>query len=572
MKSVGNLSSTDSINRPELKVIVFDKDKFRGYSVISEDKLEARKILFNKVKDLIKETYDNYRFMITEDTPHLLVGVIDKKDRTLAGITMLMRYNCRGLEYGEVGVSIVKKEYRGLGIQSLCMRELYSQIALILNNGTPLIAAPRAFSAHSQLQAYNVKMPNAEGKNVRISIPGGFLLFYIVEKDTNGAYVLENDMIFTAWPTLDQIVVKDVYLPPRVLEKGFYIFNPKYRLDTRPYFFSPYFSTTGELKIQSLECKYEDDFIVYPENDYLQKKWNILPSHLSIIGHEANQKHIKKSKSNLFSYSDEGSPNRKERLIHIEAVNSFHFMDDFDSSMKVITICLQLSDMPDDLTKAANTALIDLLIKSGFVPTAHFDLLYHKIRTRVGYFTKWKDIPLEMKYEILSPFKSTFEIFNHDVQIQGLGWSKFVNIIEPEGVWALKSDDAVKQESAYTLENYFGSIGKGANSYNQSPRSTHIQFPIADTPFYKPLKEYLDHTNRIAYAIFTNEINILDHKINSDIEKILEKIPEYMSKFNLEPLEVAILAFRQQNVVLKVVVFKKGTYSIVDLRFSSILG
>lgn len=572
MKSSANALLVKPARSPKFRRIVIYNGRFRGHSVLSKDKGEAKKILLKKIKTLINETYDNYPFEITEEMPHVCIAVIDKNNGTLAGMMMLVRNNCRGLEYGEVGASIVKKAYRGFGIQSSCMKELYPHIVNMLFSGIPLLAFPRAFSAHSQLQAYNVEMPNEEGKPVKISIPGGFLLFYIVEKDETGNFVLENDIAFTAWPSLDKIVEKEVYLPPRVLEKGFHIFNPQYRPDTRPAFITPFFSSSGELKIECLECSYENDFLIYPENDYFKKKWKILASYFSIIGYQADPKQIKKSRSGRFTYSDQGSPNKNERSVHIESISSFNFMDDFEPTMKVITVCLQMSDFSEDITKVANTALIDLLIRFNFVPTAQFDLLYRKKRTRIAYFTKWQDIRLEAKYEILAPYREQFEIFNHDVNIQGLGWPKFVNIVEPEGVWALKSDDAEKQESAYTFDHYFLNIAKGADSYNHSAMFKYIKFPIASTPFFKPIKEYLKRTDRTADAVFINEINVLDHQIIADFEKILAKIPEYIVKFNLEPLDVAILSFREKDITIKLYLRKRGSISPADWRFSSIFG
>ena len=178
-------------SRPyDLKMVVMEGSKFRGFSVISKDKGEVKRILLKKIRILINETYDNYRFDITEEMPHVCVAVIDRNDGSIAGIMMLLQKNCRGVEYGEVGVSIVKKAYRGLAIQSLCVKELYKHIVLMLDRGIPIITSPRAFSAHSQLQAFNMQMPNEDGKLVHMSIPGGFLLFYLIEKDETGNFVL----------------------------------------------------------------------------------------------------------------------------------------------------------------------------------------------------------------------------------------------------------------------------------------------------------------------------------------------------------------------------------------------
>ena len=188
------------------------------------------------------------------------------------------------------------------------------------------------------------------------------------------------------------MIEQEVYLPPGYLKKISTFSTHNTVLTPRPTFITPIFLPSGELKIECLNCSYENDFTIYPENDYLQKKWNFLLPHFSVLGYQEDMKQIKKSRSGFFSYSDQGSPQKKMRSIHIELITSFHFMDDFDSAMKVITICLQMSDFSDDLSKMANTALIDLLIRFHFVPTAQFDLLYNKKRIRVAYFTKWQDI------------------------------------------------------------------------------------------------------------------------------------------------------------------------------------
>ena len=100
----------------------------------------------------------------------------------------------------------------------------------------------------------------------------------------------------------------------------------------------------------------------------------------------------------------------------------------------------------------------------------------------------------------------------------------------------------------------------------------YIQFPIASTPFYRPLKAYLERTDRIADAVFIQEVNVLDHKIIADFEKILAKIPDYIVMFNLEPLDVAILSFRQKDITIKLTLRKRGSISPEDWRFSSIFG
>lgn len=538
---------------PNLNLLLVDKDRFRGFRTLHEDKQIARKILFEKINTLVKKTYDNYVHDIPEDTPNVIAAFIDKNNKELAGMMILMRENNRGIEFAEFGVSIVARDYRGYSVQTRCREALTPYMFELIDNGMPLRALPRAFSAHSQLQVYNSKFPTENNEMIRIGQCGGFYLFYFVEKDQNGQFVLENDMIFTAWNTMDKIIVKEIFLPARAVEKKFYIFDSNHRPDTHAFYCFPGLRRKTEYSLHKLADIYKDlsNFMaVYPENDYSIPQWENLAENFIIIGHENDQKKIKNSRSKRFTYSDGDSPNHLNRSIHIESISSFNFLLDLDNTVKVVSICLQISDFETEIEKIANVALIDILIKEGFVPTAQFDALYNKKRVRICYFSKWQKILIEAKYEILEPYAHMFEILNHDTMVQGLGWPKIVNVLAPEGVNALKSDDAENQEHAYTLDQHFAGLSKGATTYNHFSHYRPVKFHLAHTPFFKSIKDFLKVNNLKAEVIFATEVNILTYEIIQAFDDIIRQTPYYFERFNLfEQPKVTLTYYLKDNIL-----------------------
>jgi hypothetical protein len=543
----------NKVNTPNLCLLLVDNNRFRGYRNLNEDKQIARKLLFEKINHLIKITYDNYVHDIPENTPNVIAAYLDKESKSLAGIMILMRESIRGIEFAEFGVSIVAKEYRGYSVQTRCREALTPYMFELIESGMPLRALPRAFSAHSQLQVYNAKFPTDNNEMIRIGQCGGFYLFYFVEKDQNGQFILENDMIFTAWNTMDKIIVKEIYLPARAVEKKFFIFDSNHRSDTHALYCFPGIRCKNEYTLHRLADIYKDlsNFMaVYPENDYSQTHWEELTSKFIIIGHEKDQKKIKNSRSKRFTYSDGDSPNHLNRSIHIESISSFNFLLDLDNTAKVVTICLQISDFENEIEKIANVALIDILIKEGFVPTAQFDALYNKRRVRICYFSKWQKIQIEAKYEILEPYAHMFDILNHDTMVQGLGWPKIVNVLAPEGVNALKSDDAENQEQAYTLDQHFAGIDKGATTYNHFSHYRPVKFHLSHTPFFKSIKDFLKENNLKADVIFATEVNILTYEIIQAFDDIIRQTPYYFERFNLlEQSKVTLTYYLKDNIL-----------------------
>lgn len=537
-----------------LKLITVDKDKVRGYQVLHTDKQEARKILIQKINKLINETYDNYRFQIPEHTTDVIAAILDRTNLELAGMMMFLRNNIRGVEYGEFGVSIVNKNYRGLGIQSMCRKALEMSIFDSFDQNIPLYAFPRAFSANSQMQVYAVKLPDENNNVVSVGSCGGFLIYYFLEKDFNGEYILENDMAFTAWPNFGKIVEKNIFLPPIALEKDFHIFNQKYRADTVPIYAFPYIQRNGEFNLSIVDNLNADQHNllaqIYPENNYSEKEWESLAHYISVIGFDNDEKKFKKSRNNRFLYSDPDSPNNLTRSIHIEKLWSFDFLYDIDRTMKCITVCVQMSDFPDEITQIANLALVDILLHSNFVPTAQFDASYNRKRTRICYFSRWQGVHIESRYEVLIPYQKYFEILNHDTQVQAHGWPKLVNIVDPDSVTGMRNNNAILQENVFTMEYHFHGIAKGTDSYLNISQQKKIRFPLAQTPFNNIVKAYLENTNRIAYITFTNETNILTKHLIEDFETIIGLTPLFMEQFHLEQRKSVVISFRlHENVV-----------------------
>ncbi len=503
----------------KLKTVIFDGSRLRGGQYLSPDKGVAQQHFIKEINALIDRSYDNYRYKASDKTNHIFVGIFDKDTKNILGLIMLLKKNCRGAQYCEVGVSIVDERYRGLGIQSLSTRELTSYAFNLFEQGYPLYATARTFAANTQFLLRNRTYPNKSGKPVQMGLPRGFAPYYVFEKDAWGRFFLEFHMQYDSWNTLDEVVSKFVYLPPVAMEKSFHIFNPKYRPDVQPQYAYPIIRGSGEIGLNYIS----GEPIIFPEIDYTRPEWATLAKMTSIIGHEEDEQHIKKSSSQKFDYSDSESPKPNLRIIQIEGINSYDFTRDFDDTMKSINVTVQVADFPDDTVKAANIALLNVLIKEGFVPASLHDILYRGKRIRIALMSRWRGIRVQSKFEILQDNKKTLDIFKHDCNVQGISWPMIVNIIQPERLRDKERHDGM---CPIILNQHLPTLTQAIEMVEKPTQKNYLDCSLVNTPFYAPLEKFTEHFHKNASLTFTSNYGELDSEFFALFEKGLTRIAD----------------------------------------------
>ncbi len=504
------------------KTVILDGSRLRGAQHLFPDKRIAQQHFIKEINALIDRSYDNYRYKASETTNHVFCGIFNKDTKDLLGLMVLLKKNCRGAQYCEVGVSLVDERYRGLGIQTITTREMSNYAINLLEQGYPLYSTARSFSAHSQFQIHNTRIPNKAGKLVQLGFSRGFAPYYIFEKDDEGGFFLEFHMLYDSWRSLDEVVSKFTYLPPIAMEKNFHIFDSKYRPDVQPMYAYPILRASGEIDLDYLS----GEPLVFPEINYTRPEWATLANMTAIIGHEEDEHQIKKSTSRKFDYSDSESPNPTLRVIQVEGICTYDFTRDFDDTMKSINVTVQVADFPDDTVKAANIALLSVLIKEGFVPASVHDILYRGKRVRVALMSRWQGIKVQSKFEILQDNKKTFEIFKHDCTVQGFNWPIVVNILEPE---RLNEKDKKECTSAILLNQHLPTLTKDVYMVEKAPQKNYLSCSLVDTPFYAPLEKFGERFHRNAVLTFASDYEELDSYFFKQFLKVIARIADKYS-------------------------------------------
>ncbi len=501
------------------KTIILDGSRLRGGQHLFPDKIAAQQHFIKEINALIDRSYDNYRYKASDKSDHVFCGVFNKVTKDLLGLMVLLKKNCRGAQYCEFGVSLVDERYRGQGIQTITAKEMQNFAITLLEQGYPLYSTARSFSAHTQFQLYSIRLPNKAGQFVPLGISRGFAPYYIFEKDDNGDFFLEFHMLYDSWRSLDEVVGKFVYLPPNALEKNFHIFNPKYRPDVQPMYAYPVLQDSGEIALEYVS----GEPVVFPEMDYTRPEWATLAKMTSLIGHEEDEHHIKKSLSQKFEYSDTESPSPNLRVVQVEAIHSYDFLKDIDSSMKSINLTVQVTEFPDEKVKAANIALLSVLIKEGFVPASVHDILYHGKRIRVALLSRWQDIKIQSRFEIIQDNKKTFDIFKHDCNLQGFIWPMILNVLQPEH---LKEKYKNEGTSPILLNQHLPSLTKNVEFVNPVQKTNHLTCFLVDTPFFAPIQSFSERFHKNVILEFTSDFEELDAVFFEQLEKVLTRISE----------------------------------------------
>lgn len=387
------------------------------YESIFKDENEALRKMKKDVDKIIKDTYDFFPGVISFDSNMILCIFYHKKKKDIIGTIAMTIFTEKNVDYIELGLSLIAKKYRKMGYQSVEARRIREFAYYFLRQGNPFYLSARMASATTQLQVQRGMLPNAQGKIVNVAYPKGFLSHYIANKDKKGNFMLEFGMFYDAWPTLDQIVVKDINLPRTAKAKGFQIFQSEFRQDVNPIYY--------DIEIT------QEQYIKFGEKSY---NWTVLKPHLKLFGDFKSLKSLHSSKKNTFLYSELAAPDQKNVAIAVESIESLDFIHDFSETMKSINFTLQVSDFQKEEEMVANLAVMKILIDNNFAPICVYDILYRKERIRIALFSRWQNIVLQPYFEFLHHYHSVFKIFWHDCSVQGLTWNPKIEVLDKEKI------------------------------------------------------------------------------------------------------------------------------------------
>ncbi|WP_457557879.1 hypothetical protein [Candidatus Harpocratesius sp.] len=387
------------------------------YEPIFSSEEEALIKIKKDVMDLIEDTYDFFPGTIHFDSSMILCVFYHEKKKDMIGTIALYLFHQKNVDYIELGLSLISKKYRKMGYQSVEARRIREFAYYFLRQGNPFYLSARMASATTQLQVQRGKMKNAQGKIVNVAYPKGFLSHYIANKDEQGNFLLEFGLFYDAWPTLEKIIKKKIFLPNIAKVKGFQIFQTEFRSDLEPVF-------------HSIDIT-EDHYIKFENRKY---SWTVIKPYLKIFGDFKSAKTIRYSIENAFLYSELAAPDKDHLAIAIESVESLNFLELIENRMKSINVTLQVSDFSKEESIVANLALMKILIENGFAPICIYDIKYIKNRIRVCLFSRWQHISLQPYFEFLHYYHSAFKIFWHDCRIQGLTWDPKVEVLDEEKI------------------------------------------------------------------------------------------------------------------------------------------
>lgn len=454
-----------------MKKVIIDGNRIKRAKFLSKDKDEAKKIVMTKIQDLIVKHYDNYRYEPTELDNDYICCMFNRENKDLMGMMMLLKSEINGCRIGEVGVSLVAKEYRGLGVQSKTASDVAAESLTYLRAGNPLYATTRSFTSQSQNVMDRVKLPEKNGIYMRVGKARGMAPYYLFSKE-NDKFFIEMHMLFESWLPINKLVERNIYLPPVARALDFCIFNKSFRRDIDAIYQYPIFDENGKLSFEEVRGTPKHSLI----QDCLDNDSLYCAEDCSIINHEGPSL-WKQSRYADYMYTDGLSADSDHRVVYVEKIADCSFLEriEKDESIKSVNVTVQISDFNDNRVKAANLMLIQRLLLCGFVPAAVYDVLKGGLRIRAALFSKWQYIPVQAKFEFLDYNRKTFEIFVEDCAKQGYVWPYVVNYVD--------SCEVKKNEDARSTKLQF------LSSFEAVPKSAIISRMAPDMGFVDGIRK-----------------------------------------------------------------------------------
>ncbi len=419
------------MNDANLHIIDVIDGQIFDFEPIFDSEQIAKGEIQKDIEELIASTYDYFPGHVSLTKGMIVCAFYHRKRKDLIGTIALYHYQSKGIDYIELGLSLIAPKYRKMGFQSVEARRIREFGYFFLRQQKPFYISARMASATTQLQVSRGKMNKPDGSRVNVAYPKGFLPQYIANKNNEGQFMLEFGLFYEAWATLDKTIEKAVYFPDHPLIHKFRLLKHENRSDLLPNFIP--IKYLGKSKYQSHSKTFS---------------WDDLKDSIRIFGNLKTEMVLFDSPFKKFKYSHIATPNSEFQAILIESIDNFDFLSDIVYSMKSINVYVQISDFETKESKLANCMLIDQLINSKFVPTCIFDILYKKKRIRLCLFARWQNIAMQHYFEFLPQYETQFQILWHDCQLQGLDW-------KPEPLTQVMTAEKIQE---YILVERFKSI------------------------------------------------------------------------------------------------------------------